>query len=365
MSFDIIKVTNEKEYAGCDFVLRLPKEREGSEIRILQITDTQIIDSTQCRTPDRLRPDEMAAWTPDRLDGQCGNHIRSLINQTKPDLIIMTGDIVYGSFDDKGTTFDWFCELMDGFKIPWAPVFGNHDNETKMGVAWQCQKLEESKYCIFGRGEVSGNSNYTVGIAVGDRLVRVLYMIDSNGCAESNAPDIIRTAGIYPDQVEWLKTSAKKIREAQGRVVPSFMAFHIPIDLFEVAEREKGYKTEERSTYTIGVDVPALDGDFGFKLEAYRVIKTEDGFIDTMHDMGVEGVFIGHAHNNNFCIDYNGIKWVFGMKTGQYDYHVLGQLGGTLITQSGNDFGVRHIGALVKYAPMPKEAPFFGQYFEG
>ena len=363
MKYEILKGDTKEAFAGCDFVLKLPEDRVSTEIRILQITDTQIIDSTQCRTPDRLRPDEIAAWTPDRFDGQCGNHIRSLITQAHPDLIIMTGDIIYGSFDDKGTTFDWFCELMDGFKIPWAPVFGNHDNESKMGLDWQCRRLEESEYCIFKRGEVSGNSNYTVGIAVGEHLVRVLYMIDSNGCAGSSAPGIIRTAGIYPDQIALMKECADKIRAAQKRTPPAFMAFHIPIDCFELAEREKGYRTEGRDTYIIGVDTPALDGDFGFMLEPYRTIKTEEGFIDLIREMGVEGVFVGHAHNNNFSIEYRGVKWVFGLKTGQYDYHLLGQLGGTLITLNGDDFYVRHVPSLVRYAPMPAKAKMFENFF--
>ena len=99
MKYEILKGDTKEAFAGCDFVLKLPEDRVSTEIRILQITDTQIIDSTQCRTPDRLRPDEIAAWTPDRFDGQCGNHIRSLITQAHPDLLIMTGDIIYGSFE--------------------------------------------------------------------------------------------------------------------------------------------------------------------------------------------------------------------------------------------------------------------------
>lgn len=223
--------------------------------------------------------------------------------------------------------------------------------------------LEESPYCVFKRGEVSGNSNYTVGIAIGERLVRVLYMIDSNGCAGSSDPAIIRTAGIYPDQIKWISDCADKIRDAQKRTVPSFMAFHIPIDLFELAEREKNYRNDERKTYTIGVDVPAADGDFGFMLEPYRTIKTPEGFIDIMHTAGVEGVFIGHAHNNSTCIEYKGIKWVFGMKTGQYDYHLLGQIGGTIIMQTNDSFRVRHVPSLVHYAPMPKKADIFKPFF--
>lgn len=67
------------------------------------------------------------------------------VAQAYPDLIIITGDIVYGSFDDSGATLRWMCKLLDSFEIPWAPVFGNHDNESKMGVAWQCRQLEKKQ----------------------------------------------------------------------------------------------------------------------------------------------------------------------------------------------------------------------------
>ena len=44
----------------------------------------QIIDAEQRRTPDRLREDEIIAWSPDRFDGNFGNHVKSLIAQSKP-----------------------------------------------------------------------------------------------------------------------------------------------------------------------------------------------------------------------------------------------------------------------------------------
>ena len=159
MGYDILTGNDGNAFAGCDFVVRLSGDRINTKIKILQLTDTQVIDASQRRTADRIRPDEIIAWDPKNFDAQCGNHIRSLVAQTKPDLIILTGDIVYGSFDDNGTTLDWFCDLMDSFKIPWAPVFGNHDNESQKGVDWQCARLKRSAYCLFERGNVSGNSN--------------------------------------------------------------------------------------------------------------------------------------------------------------------------------------------------------------
>ena len=75
------------QFEGCDFVI----QTEKTKIKLLQLTDMQIIDSFQRRTPDRLRIDEINAWNPANFDAQCGNQIRSLVTQTKPDLIFITG----------------------------------------------------------------------------------------------------------------------------------------------------------------------------------------------------------------------------------------------------------------------------------
>jgi hypothetical protein len=67
----------------------------------------------------------------------------------------------------------------------------------------------------------------------------------------------------------------------------------------------------------------------------------------------VDGVFVGHCHAINTSILWQGIRWTYGLKTGQYDYHTPGQVGGTLITLNGESFTVHHIPALVPMAEAP------------
>ena len=338
-----------KNHLGCDFVLQLDEDRKNTKIKLLQLTDMQFIDAEQRRTPDRLSAGEIRAWAPENFDVVCGDHIRSVIAQTHPDLIFLTGDLVYGSFDDAGTTFDWFCNFMDSLQIPWAPVFGNHDNESDMGVDWQCERLMASKYCVFARGSVSGNCNYSIGIAVGDELLRVMYMLDSNGCHRTEHPKVMKEKRIYRDQLEWLSESA----EAIGNV-PAFCCFHIPTKDFQDAMLSKSYGETPNDCFSIGVSVPAKDDDFGCQLQPLRTMAVSDlPLVPLFHKAGVDGVFIGHYHSVNTCIRYEGIRWVFGLKTGQYDFHELGQVGGTLITLEHGGFDVAHVTALVPCAPLP------------
>lgn len=339
---------------GCDFIIDIQKPK-NSKIKLLQITDMQFIDASQMRTPDRLRVDEISAWSPQNFDTQCGNQIRSLIAQSNPDLIFITGDMVYGSFDDNGSAFSWFCEFMDSFKIPWLPVFGNHDNETQMGVLWQCEMLESSRYCVFKKGNVTGNGNYTVGISLNGELKRIMYMIDSNGC--------LKPAGIYSDQFEFIKSSYKNIIAENQTEVGGFIAFHIPTIDFENAIIEKGYKTSDRNFFTIGVDTPAQDNDFGFCYAELSNVITEGDFLKLLNDCNIEAAFTGHYHKICTCVLYKKIKLVFGLKTGQYDFHVPGNLGGTLVTLENDDFEVQHLPCLTPYAPFPKNAPIFKNFF--
>ena len=153
---------------------------------------------------------------------------------------------------------------METFDIPWAPIMGNHDVETNLGADWQCEQFEKSEYCLFKRGNVSGNSNYTVGIAIGNSLIRVIHMLDSNGCCSCDDPSVVKIEGIYPDQLELVANNTARIRSAQKRAVPAFAAFHIPVDCFKEAEMAKGYRQGNDDNYVIGVDVAAKDNDFGY-----------------------------------------------------------------------------------------------------
>lgn len=349
---------------GCDFVLDLPAARAGSDIVLLQLTDTQIIDESQTRTPERLRHDERSAWSRANIRVNCYDHIRSLVAQACPDLIFFTGDVIYGSFDDSGEVFADFIAFMDSLGVPWGMTFGNHDNEAAIGVERQCELLTGARMCMFARGSVTGNSNYSMGVSVGGQLRRVIYFLDTHGC--------LRPKGILPDQLQWLRSAGEAVGQAAGGV-PGFLAFHIPVDRFRQAEYDKGYASEEQPDFVIGVNVPAKDGDFGFRLEdserrqpdSARYIPTDEAFDQAMTACRVDGVFVGHCHKIACRVLHRGVQWVFGLKTGQYDYHLEGQLGGTVVTldRADNRFRVHCLPVMTALGPFPSKGPVYTKDF--
>ena len=68
--------------------------RPGKPFTILQISDMQVIDAAQRRYPERLSAVEIEKWETNRVEENCYRHIRSLVEEVRPDLIIVTGDIV-------------------------------------------------------------------------------------------------------------------------------------------------------------------------------------------------------------------------------------------------------------------------------
>lgn len=355
--------------SGLDFVLDFDTDRD---IKVLQITDTQIIDSKQCRTEDpleRLSADQIAAWDPEQMDNALFDELKALVEKETPDLIVMTGDNVYGEFDDEGTSLKKLIEVMDGFKIPWAPIFGNHDNESAYGVAEQCRMfVEDSTYCLFNRrNEIGGNGNYAIGISVQGKLQRTIFMMDSNGCSNLEGvanpadKDAVTTNMVFHDeQMAWYQTVAAQVNEKAGEKIPSFLCVHIPLAEVTTALVETGYQAKADATvngvnishnYTIGnieADGTAwtytkdTNNNFGFK-EARTVgsAAMSEYILPYLKAAGTDGTFFGHQHVNALSVEWEGIRFTYGLKTGRYD-ESPNQTGGTVITLKGSEFDVNH-----------------------
>ena len=94
--------------------------------------------------------------------------------------------------------------------------------------------------------------------------------------------------------------------------------------------------------YEIGKDVPAKNGDFGKKWEGIKHVYNRSLHF-LFKECGIDGVFAGHLHKNNFSVLHDGIRYTFGLKTGLFDYLDEEALGGTLITVQKDCFTVKHI----------------------
>ena len=303
------------------------------DTRILQLADVQIIDSDQMRRPDRLCERERLKWVAERTWENAYSYVQEAVNNARPHLILLSGDNVYGEFDDSGRQLKLLAAFLDSFDVPWAPVFGNHDNESEMGPDFQCRLLENSPNCLFMRGDATGNGNYAVTLVKDNVPVRTILMLDSHGC--------LTYPGIRDDQVELCKKACEEVVEKYGKLPPLFACYHIPSTEFLVAAAEAGYQEVDDyfAKYEIGKTLPARNGDFGKRDDPQGRVGANEPFMEFFKKAGGDGIFVGHYHKNSTSILSGGIRYTFGLKTGVYDYHNKDMIGSTLITLTGNAKG--------------------------
>lgn len=318
-----------------DFVVDVEEKRD---ITVLQLTDTQIIDSSQERRAGRLSSYSTVYWAKDKIEERCFGCLKKTIEEVKPDLIILTGDLVYGEFDDDGSSLRALIDFMESFKIPWAPVFGNHDNESEKGADWQCEQLENAENCLFRQRTLTGNGNYSVGIRQGKRLKRIFFMLDSNGCggmsdATYSNGHSSKACGFGDDQIEWYTQVISQIAEFYPYTKISF-AFHIQLQAFADAFAKYGFTNSETLSNPINIDLleKKVDGDFGYLGSPLKSAWDLDKSVwNGLKKLGVDSIYVGHEHCNSASVVYDGVRCQYGQKSGTYDRANYVQGDGTIV----------------------------------
>ena len=332
-----------------DFIVEV---EEGRDARVLLLTDTQIIDSAQQRRPDRLWPSEIPWYVPEQMELLLFSYMRAAVQAANPDLIILCGDNIYGEFDDAGTSLQALIAELDSYEIPWAPIYGNHDNESTKGAKWQNTQFENSEYGLFKKGDTDGNGNYTIAIKQGEDITRMFYLMDSNWCRAAENPSYNEvmhdTHGFTANQVKWMYDRMEALETQYGKAVKSSLCFHIPTREYMYAAAQH---YPEGQSFSLGkMESPVWTvGDYGRRtwsngLEEYEVPSAYNKtFLQILKKFSVDTTFAGHNHVNNTSIMYEGIRWTYVLKTGRYDGHKVGELGGTKLTFNSSTYAMNHV----------------------
>ena len=209
--------------------------------------------------------------------------------------MVITGDFVDGSRSaDPAATWLAAVEPLERLGVPWAAVFGNHDDE---GAATREDLLAAQRgcaHCLTERGprSLTGVGNFTLDVAGGEGFSMRLYFLDSGAYAAAGPG---KYAWIAHDQVSWYRSLADAARG------PALAFFHIPLPEFETAwaaGEALGSRGEE-------VCCPALNS----------------GLFAAFHEQGeVVGIFCGHDHLNDFEARLHGIRLCYGRATGYNTY---------------------------------------------
>ena len=318
--------------------------KPGGELKVLQLTDIHLTGATQDveSDPDLGYNDRKYGTSAYQRDLFTLETLDTLIKETKPDFIAVTGDLAYVKAqlttdglwakkygeNDHPTTIGHndnlrpiqrFVDAIESYNIPWAFVYGNHDAEGKHGREELGDYFEKRKNCLFKKGpaDVYGVGNYVINVENSDgTLNKALVFIDSNSYVKGKEGQASSYYDyIHENQGEWYENVLKDVANKYGytgEVMPdSFCFFHIPLVEFQTAwDLYKAGRPNVK--YVTGINEEDVCHPF--------VGTTDEGvsydggkIFDRMVALGsTKAIFAGHDHINNSDIIYKGIHLIYG-----------------------------------------------------
>lgn len=239
-------------------------------------------------------------WKADSIASEeAGERMSEVLDAEKPDLVIFTGDVIFGKPADKSMR----CALEPTIKrgIPFAVTFGNHDDELGMSRKELYDFIKDMPGNLTSTVEgLSGVTNFILPVKASDgsKDAAILYVFDSNSYATLKG---IKGYGwIKHDQVQWYIDESKKFTEANGGIpLTALSFFHIPLPEFHEAVQNEG-------SFLIGT-----------RKEKACAPEINTGLFAAMQEAGdVLGIFVGHDHVNDYAVSWKGIMLCYGRFTG-------------------------------------------------
>ena len=262
-------------------IATLTKEKDKDFV-ILNLADVQMCDLEDTFTKEELH-----------------KQITNLVNEYKPNLITLSGDQTWSN--ENLISLRSLISWLDCYKIPFAPVFGNHDygNDYNSAVAslnYCCDLYEASPYSLFKRGPSNLDSlgNYIINIKEDNKIINTLYMMDL-GYHDS----------ICEMQEKWFIHNAEGIKtNNNNEYTDGLLLTHRPLPEF-------------RDAYFHYLNDPTVaESDV---IVHMMLSDTDDtGFTEIAKSKGVFDFLCGHEHYNSFTINHENARYSFLTKTGDY-----------------------------------------------
>lgn len=320
--------TSSKEilYDDASGVYTIKTEQES--FKILQLTDIHLGGSNFSYDKDKR-----ALYS-----------VYRIIEYTKPDLVIVTGDLVFPvgimsfSFNNNAPIMQ-FASFMRNIGIPWAFTYGNHDTESLAVLSedaidslFKSLSFKRSRNLLYPYRQPSiyGRNNQIIEIRGKDnQLIQALFLLDSNSYIDTG---INNYDYIHDDQVDWYEENIKKLKEKEKMDVSSLVFFHMPI-----SEYKEAYDLYKKNS----PDVTYHFGEIGEKNEDICISNYQSRLFESAVKLGsTKAMFCGHDHLNNIALTYKGIMLTYGLSIDYLAYPNIKtkteQRGGTLITLYGN-----------------------------
>lgn len=261
---------------------------------IMQIADTQ----------------EGVNVSPDTVD-----LIDAAMNRVNPDLVVFSGDQIWGKNNFKGNrekiknSLSKILEPVVSRKVPFSVCFGNHDRQVGLTNDEQLEIYKEFDGCVAESVEgIDGTANHVIEIKDGEKIAFLIYLIDSHTGLK------VGYDCVHKNQIEWYKKTRDEYEKKTGSVVPSIVIQHIPLcEVFELLNEAKrttkgsvqGFRNHAGKWYVLNKD---RVNETAFMKESPAEPQENSGEFEAFKEKGdVLGVYFGHDHNNSFNGKVDGI----------------------------------------------------------
>ena len=312
------------------------------DFKVMQLTDVHIGGGFMS-----LKKDAMAL-----------NAVAAMVKAEKPDLVIATGDVSYpvpfqaGTFNNLSSA-KIFAALMEQLGVYWTLGFGNHDTEAYSYYSREqiseFYDSEDFKYCLYqpGPDDVDGFGNQVINVKNSDGIItQSLYVFDSHSYTDGDFLGIFwKYDNIHENQVQWYRDRVnafnaqnnailKEMGKEENSSIKSAAFFHIPL----TEQRDAWYEYRDAGFQ----DTENVKFHYGVAGEGGNIVfcgMHEDNLFETMLELdSTKAIFCGHDHDNNFSVDYKGIRFTYGMSVDYLAYPGIykrgSQRGCTMITFS-------------------------------
>ncbi|XP_050230553.1 probable inactive purple acid phosphatase 16 [Mercurialis annua] len=263
----------------------------------------------------------------------------TVLDHESPDFVVYLGDVVTANNIPIANASLYWDEATSPTRargIPWASVFGNHDDARfDWPVEWfsspgippvHCHAATNSSHsesCSFRgtnrielmKNEIKHNnlsfsrkgpedlwpsvSNYAIQVASSSdpkEKVMIMYFLDSGG---GSYPEVISNA-----QAEWFRLKSREINPDSR--VPEIVFWHIP---------SKAYQKVAPWFFIYKPCVGSIN------LERVAAQEEEFGIMDILVKRpSVKAVFVGHNHGLDWCCPYSKLWLCFARHTGYGGY---------------------------------------------
>ncbi|XP_020274624.1 probable inactive purple acid phosphatase 16 [Asparagus officinalis] len=286
----------------------------------------------------------------------------AVLDKETPDFVIYLGDVITANnLPIPNATMYWDCAISPTRKrgIPWATIFGNHDDASFVwpsewfsatGIPQVCCpptnfSVSGERECSFGGAkrielvnmEIERNtlsyshsgprelwpsvSNYVLQVSSstnGKLPVVFLYFLDSGG---GSYPEVISHA-----QAKWFEEQSQLINPDAR--IPEVIFWHIPSEAYK--------KVAPMPIF--GIHKPCVGS---INKERVASQEAEWGTMDILlHRSSVKAVFVGHNHGLDWCCPYKNLWLCFARHTGYGGYGNWAR-GSRILEMTENPFSLK------------------------